>query len=95
LQGAIADYTAVDPSDARSRDMNVLYNRGFAYEKLGEMEKAIADYTAAIEISEKFAPPWDKDFDSVVPRDGYDLSRISLDDLKEIRERLAEQSDNR
>jgi len=88
LHGAIEDYTKVEPLGVRSRDSNVLYHRGFAYEKLGETEKAIADYTAAIEMVEEYAPSWSNHFDAAVPREGYDNSRISLDELKEIRDRL-------
>jgi hypothetical protein len=90
LHGAIADYTAANPTNDRSRDCNVLYHRGFAYEQLGETERAIADYTAAIEIVEKYAPAWQKYFRVVVPREGYDSDRISLDELKAIRDGLRE-----
>lgn len=30
-----------------------LFNRGFAYDKLGEFDKAILDYSAAIELDDK------------------------------------------
>jgi len=89
LHGAIADYSETTVYSAR-------YNRGFAYEKLGETEKAVADYTVAIENAIEFKkrfPTWRR-FASAVPREGCaDPHLITLDELKEIRDRLlAEES---
>jgi tetratricopeptide (TPR) repeat protein len=95
LPGAIEDYTKAAPADARSRDASTLYNRGFAYEKLGEIEKAIADYTAAIEVErvKEYAPPGQKHFDPAVSRTGTDSPRqLSLEELIEIRNRLEQET---
>ena len=79
LHGAIADYTESGGSS---------YNRGFAYEKLGKIEKAIADYTEVIErLESPDVPAWARHVNSSLPREGYG-NRISLDELKEIRDRL-------
>jgi hypothetical protein len=87
LHGAIADYT-VSLDDPQRQDRNATYHRGDAYEKLGETEKAIADYTVAIEILEK-ANYREKYVEPVVPRpESVNPSRVSLEELKEIRDRL-------
>jgi len=78
------------------------YNRGFAHEKLGNIEAALADYDNVIENAKRFyaKPP----VVSAAPRVGYDdESRrkihnwrygyvISFEELVEIRERLAKET---
>ena len=90
LHGAIADYDSADPLGEETRNCNVLYNRGYAYEQLGETEKAVADYTAAIEMLENpSTPAWQRYCPPAVPRSGCnDPSRITLEELKEIRDGL-------
>lgn len=103
LEGAVADFTeslniAPENSSVYSNFHSYyLYNRGFAYEKLGETDKAIADYTKALELTEneRFTPV----LISRVPRPGYDGERhkpfhlknqyaISWFELKDIRDQL-------
>ncbi|MCL2120331.1 MAG: sigma-70 family RNA polymerase sigma factor [Planctomycetaceae bacterium] len=94
LHGAIADYTVL--LDGSPRSCNTLYNRGYAYEKLGETEKATADYTAALEIVEDPSLPtwrWIKFIDSAVSRpECNDPNRVSIVELREIRDRLKQES---
>ena len=100
LVDAVAAYT--EALKISERNCTALYNRGFAYEKLGETEKAVADYTAAIELFEENEHTWMHYVDSLVPRPGYDDEnhrspnmengyRISLDELIEITRRLAQE----
>ena len=89
LHGAIADYDLADPLGEETRDCNVLYNRGYAYETLGDTEKAGADYMAAIEMLEEPTRTWKRFYETAVPRTGCnDPSKITLEELREIRDRL-------
>ncbi|MCL2347888.1 MAG: sigma-70 family RNA polymerase sigma factor [Planctomycetaceae bacterium] len=91
LHGAIADYTSADPSAFDRDRRRMLYHRGYAYELLGETEKAIADYTAVIELLEK-ANYWEKYITPIIPRpDGNNPSRVTLEELKKIRDHLKEE----
>lgn len=47
------DYLSKHP-----RDHQTIYNRGRAYEELGKLEKAIADFRAAAKLSPKEIPYW-------------------------------------
>ena len=100
LHGAIADYdAALEPA---VRNPHAYYHRGFAQEKLGNIDAAVADYTRAIDA---LAPSRAVDPSAIiwsrVPRTGYDdaqhqLSRqlgyrLSLDELITIRDKLREQ----
>jgi tetratricopeptide (TPR) repeat protein len=104
FSGALDDFNKALWSGSFSRD--TFYNRGFVYEKLGNIESALSNYDMAIANAKQFRdkPP----VVSSVPRKGYDdESRrmvyqgnrfgyvISFEELVEIRERLAEQSGTR
>lgn len=52
---AVADFTTVlklDPSN-----VNAYFNRGSAYDSLGQYEKAVADYTHALDLDSSSAEP--------------------------------------
>ena len=76
---------------------DLLYLRGYANEKLGDIEAAIKDYTEAIDAMEQ-SPA--KRVETFVPREGYGKKyqppydiygyEISLDELKTIRDGLLE-----
>ena len=91
LHGALADYdeSYIDEVYADvGLDNREIYGRGFAYEQLGEMEKAIAVYTAVIERLEQ-VPEWAQHVNSPVPREGcVDPNLITLDELRAIRDKL-------
>lgn len=104
-RGAIDDFEKVrQDADlwANRKYADVLYNRGYAYEKLGETDKAIADYDEAIKILEQKPYKEQKRVCSVAVRPGYDDEqhhctlpyqpgfRISSAELMEIRNRLGE-----
>jgi tetratricopeptide (TPR) repeat protein len=91
LRGALADYddSYIDEVYADvGLDNREIYGRGFAYEQLGETEKAIAEYTAVIERLER-VPEWTRHVNSPVPREGcVDPNLITLDELRAIRDKL-------
>ena len=94
---AIEDFTlALSYSD----DAEILYARGYAYEKLGELEKAIVDYNTVIEqLSSSYIDPVQVRFETFLPHPGYEdeahkgvVTRqkfvVYLSELIEIRDRL-------
>ena len=75
---------------------NILLNRGYAYEKLGDIEAAIKDYTEVIDAIEQ--RPSKQFLETFVPREGYGEKfhqvhgkfgyGIRLRELKDVRDRL-------
>ena len=72
---------------------NILFNRGYAYEKLGDIEAAVKDYTEVIEAMEQHSPT--QLLETSVPREGYGVKLqhkfgygIRLGELKDVRDRL-------
>jgi tetratricopeptide (TPR) repeat protein len=55
LQGAIADCTKL--LDLQPKDISALSFRGFSYYKLGEFERAIADFDSALAVNPAAAMP--------------------------------------
>ena len=52
---AVADFTTVLKLDPTN--VNAYFNRGSAYDSLGEYEKAVADYTHALDLDSSSADP--------------------------------------
>src|SRR5262245_10833273 len=74
--GAIYYFTqAIDVGNLRPSDLAmVLVSRGVAYDNIGEMDKAIADFSIAIELKPQF---WDAYIDrglSFAKKGQYDLA---------------------
>ena len=73
------------------RNKDVLYHRAYAYEKLGDIEAAVKDYTDLIDALERTPTIA---IGSSVHREGYGVKyggnryHISLGDLKRIRDQL-------
>ncbi len=92
-RGAIADFSRIAD---RIPLPHLLYNRGYAHEKLGEIDAAIADYSAAIEQIEKY--DYNRNYESFcLPRETNAQTRnlfhaslpgVSAEELKAIRDNL-------
>ena len=52
---AVADFTTVLKLDPTN--VNAFFNRGSAYDSLGQYEKAVADYTHALDLDSSSADP--------------------------------------
>jgi tetratricopeptide (TPR) repeat protein len=97
--GALEDFDTAISHAMNYTNRDCHYNRGFAHEKLGNIEAALADYDKVIENAKRFREK--PSIVSKVPRLGYDEESrcrvhernffgyvITFEELVEIRERL-------